>query len=366
MKTKLALFTALIFAAFNCQVANAKIWRVNNKSNFDGTSLYGDNFGGTASYPVFKQVSQAVTWAGVSNGDTLYVEGSTTVYAAATVTKKLAIIGTGYFLTQNPKTTNDQLESRISQLTLNVAGSQVIALDFVYNGYSTDGAVYINANGITVKRCRFERGVQFATELTDVYILENFFSNAVAVTNAFFTNGYSTFVGPTNIVFNNNICQKTIVWSTRPVQQCKNNVFDGPTNTLNLQFSTSEFTNNILKSTNATVDINSGNTEKLTYNIGTVSTQFGTANGNKVVADMSTLFVSSGSTDGIYKLRSGSPGSGNGSDGTDRGAFGGAVTANRYTLSGLANIPVIYKLTTSGVATQSSGLSVTISARTIK
>lgn len=80
---------------------------------------------------------------------------------------------------------------------------------------------------------------------------------------------------------------------------------------------------------------------------------------------MSTLFFTSGSADGAYKLKQNSAGSGNGSDGTDLGVFGGQPP-NRYTLSGLAAIPVVYKLTTSGVATQQNGLSVTISARTIK
>ena len=365
MKKNHVLILAVLFTAFNVQIANAKIWRVNNKSNYNGTSLYGDNLGGTASYPVFAQIDQAVGWASTADNDTIYVEGSTSVYTYTTLTKKLVLIGTGYFLTENPKTTNDVLESKITRIYVNVAGCQIIGMNVAYISNTADGIVYISANDVTVKRCRLEKGVQFATSLTNVYILENFFSS-VLNTNAFFTNGNSGFVPPTNITFNNNICQKVLTWNAWPIQQCNNNVFDGPANVLNLQFTTSEFTNNILKPTNASVNINSGNTEKLTYNIGTSATQFGTANGNKVVADMTTLFVTAGTTDGKYKLQTNSPGSHNGSDGTDRGAFGGSVVSNRYTLSGLAAIPVIYKLTTSGVATQQDGLSVTISARTIK
>lgn len=363
MKTKHVLL-ALLLIMLNSLAADAKIWRVNNKSNFNGTSLYGDNFGGSANYPVFKELNQAVGSAEVKNGDTLYIEGSTSVYAASTISKKLAIIGTGYFLTQNLKTTSDALESKISQISVDIEGSQVIGMNIINNGYTSDGKIYVNVNGVTVKRCRLERGIQFATLLTDVYILENFFSNVFA-TNALYTNGYTSFVAPTGLIFNNNICQKTVNWNTWPIQQCNNNVFDGPANVLNLQFSTPEFTNNILKPTNASVDINAGNKEKLTYNIGTSSTQFGTADGNKVVADMTGLFVASGTTDGQYKLKSNSAGTNNGSDGTDRGAFGGAVASKRYTLSGLAAIPVIYGISTPGAAT-TSGLTVNISARTIK
>lgn len=367
MKKIHVLFAAVSLTAFNFQVASANIWRVNNKSNYNSPDKYGDNFGGTALYPVFAQIAQAVGWAGVKENDTLYVEGSTTTYASAIITKKLTIIGTGYFLTANPKTTNDALESKVSQLTINVAGSQVMGMNIVNTTSSTsDGKIYINANGITIKRCRMERGIQFNTSsLTDVYIIQNFFANTFA-TGAFYTNGSANFIPPTGIIFNNNVCQKILTWGTWPIQQCNNNVFDGPANALNLQFTTPEFKNNILKPTNATVSINGGNPEKLSYNIGTLPEQFGTANNNKVVADMTSLFVPSGTTDGKYNLKKNSPGSHNGSDGTDRGAFGGAVASNRYTLSGLAAIPVIYTITSSGVATPSAGLTVTISARTIK
>ena len=50
----------------------------------------------------------------------------------------------------------------------------------------------------------------------------------------------------------------------------------------------------------------------------------------------------------MYQILSGSVASNSGSDGTDRGAFGGAPVADRYTLSGLAAIPVIYSVSTSG------------------
>lgn len=39
--------------------AEAKIWRVNSQSNYNGSTLFGENFGGTPAYPVFKQINQA-------------------------------------------------------------------------------------------------------------------------------------------------------------------------------------------------------------------------------------------------------------------------------------------------------------------
>ena len=249
MKTKQLLFILAAFVAslFSLR-ANAKIWRVNNKSNYDGSTKWGDNFGGTAAYPVFTQINQVVAFGIVNDGDTVHVEGSTAIYDNATITKKLVIIGTGYFLTNNPKTTNNTLESKVSQLIFNAGseGSQAIGLDIVNNGNVYHAFVYVNVNGITIKRCRIERGVSFATGLTDIYIIGNFFPNTF-VTNALFTNGNVYFVPPTDIVFNNNICQKTLTWgnpianptSFWPILQCNNNVFDGPDNlpTPNLRFS---------------------------------------------------------------------------------------------------------------------------------
>lgn len=123
------------------------------------------------------------------------------------------------------------------------------------------------------------------------------------------------------------------------------------------------FQNNILKNPSAIVNINNGTNLNVSFNTAASPNQFGTTN-NNVVADMTTLFVDPAlnSTDGDYQLR---PGSAPGSDGADRGAFGGVIVQNRYQLSGLAAIPVIYEIQTNGVATP-TGLPVTIKARTIQ
>ena len=369
---KTILLSAVILLLSVTQQVYAKIWRINNRSNYNGSSLWGDNFGGTAAYPVFTQLSQAIAFAIVNNGDTIHVEGSTETYAFAIVTKKLVIIGTGFFLTDNPKTSNNTLASKIQRIYFNAGseGSQLIGMDIVSAGNTADRNVYVNVNGVTVKRCRIESGIVFGFPLSDVYITQNFFPDATTSKNLLFTNGNTAFVPPTDIIFNNNICQKTLVWANSsgpwPITQCKNNIFDGPDNlaTANLSFSTSDFSNNILMPTNAIVDVvaSAGNIKN---NIGTLPTQFGTADNNLVVPAITTLFVTSTSTDGAYQIADGSAADNSGTDGTDTGAYGGASIVNRYTLSGLAPVPVIYEISTSGVA-DATGLPVTIKARTIK
>lgn len=375
MKKSILLFVATtIVAAIITQSSFAKIWRINNHSNYDGSTLWGDNFGGTAAYPVFAQIDQAVAFGIVNAGDTLHVEGSTTVYSFATITKRLVIIGTGYFLTDNPNTSNNVLATKLARIAFNAGSenSQLIGVDMVSAGNSFDRDVYINVNGITVKRCRIEGQVVFGFPLSDVYIIQNFFPNTV-VNNAINTNGNSFFTPPTDLVFNNNICQKTLTWGTPianpttmwPILQCNNNVFDGPDNLANpnLAFSTSEFKNNILMPTNAKVNI-SASAGNVSYNIGTLSTQFGAADNNLVVPAITTIFVTSASPDGGYQVADGTVADNSGSDGTDRGAFGGTAVISRYTLSGLAAIPVVYEITTPGAT--STALPVTIKARTIK
>ncbi len=376
MKRKqLFAVSAVVLMLSFAQSVHAKIWRVNNKSNYNGSTLWGDNLGGTAAYPVFAQVNQAVLFGIVNSGDTIHAEGSTVVYDDAALTKKLVLIGTGYFLTDNPNTGSSTLDTRIGRVSFSAGseGSQAIGLNVINNGNTADGYIYVTVNGCTIKRCRIERAVWLQTLLADVYILQNFFPNVI-VQNCLSTNGNIFFVPPTDIVFNHNICQKTLLWGTPlanpttfwPILQCNNNVFDGPDNlaTPQLAFSTSEFSNNILMPTNAVVNI-AASSGVISYNIGTLSTQFGTTNNNLVVPAIITLFAASASRDGTYQVADGTPADNSGKDGSDRGAFGGAAITSRYTLSGLAPIPVIYEISTAGIA-DASGLPVTIRARTIK
>jgi hypothetical protein len=369
MKTfKHFVVLVIILCLLSFQQTYAKIWRVNNNSNYNGSSLWGDNFGGTATFPVFKQIADANNSNLVSAGDTIYVEGSTANYEAVTINKKLAIVGPGFFLNENPHVSNDVLQSAVAHISFTTGseGSQLIGM-YVYDVYG----VSISVNNILIKRCRIDAAVTVSFNISDISIVQNYFVNATATTAS--AVAVSAYGFPSNFIFDNNICQRTLLLfystTTYTLLECKNNVFDCPSisGSPSIKLNAGSFQNNILKTASATVNINGGTNQNVSYNISASATgQFGTSNHNTVVTNMTTLFVASGTSDGKYKLKNNSPGSNNGSDGTDRGAFGGAAVSNRYTLSGLAPVPVIYDLTTSGVATPTDGLSVTISARTIK
>ncbi|HKR05986.1 MAG TPA: hypothetical protein VJY62_15225 [Bacteroidia bacterium] len=375
-KTNLYLIMAVSALLLYSASGNAKIWRVNYGSNYNGTTTWGSNFGGNPAFPVFNTINQAVAWASVVDGDTLHIEGSQFIYGAGTITKRLVIIGPGFYLGDNPKTSNDLYSAKITRINFQAGsgGSTAIGLNIVVNTNTADGYFQIADDSITIKRCRIERAIYFhitgGSGIQLVTILQNYFPDGFNITTALSVSN-TGFVPPVDLIFNNNICKKTLLWynSSGPwaITQCKNNIFDGPDNlaTPNLRFTTTDFSNNILMPVNAIVDITAA-PSAIAYNIGTQSTQFGTANNNLVEPNITSLFAGGTSNDGYYQIQSGSQAYQNGSDGTDRGAFGGAIVSSRYTLSGLAPVPVVYEATTTSVVSAITGLPVTIKARTIK
>src|SRR6476620_10631294 len=115
MKTARLLLFGTFFMFLFLQQAYAKVWRVNSNSNYNGTSLWGDNFGGTSAYPVFKQLADVINsnLITATAGDTIHLEGSSIDYTNVTITKKLVIIGPGYFLNENTNVSNDVLSARL-------------------------------------------------------------------------------------------------------------------------------------------------------------------------------------------------------------------------------------------------------------
>jgi len=370
-KTQLLFIGFAFVASLFTQNAQAKIWRVNNTSNYNGTTLWGDNLGGTSSNPVFAQISDAngSNLVSVNSTDTLHVEGTNIVYNSVTFSKKVIVIGTGYFLNENPDVSNTVSEAEVQYVVFNAGseGSQLIGLHVG----STPYGIQINVSNILIKRCRIDYSISVTYNISDVFVLQNYFTNinndnigALEITPYGF---------PTNFIFDNNICKKVLWFATSVTnvyngEECNNNVFDCPaiSGSPSILMNVSSFKNNILKTSAATVNINANvASSDVSYNISSSATnQFGTTNNNIVITNMGTLFVdpSTNTDDGRYQLM---PGSAPGADGTDRGAFGGLAVSNHYTLSGLAPIPVIYNITTSGVG-GSGGLNVSIKARTIK
>ncbi|MBS4026996.1 MAG: hypothetical protein KGZ58_00045 [Ignavibacteriales bacterium] len=288
------IFQLIIIALFYFtlqQTAGARVWTVSNNS--------GDH----ANFATLQLAHD-----GANSGDTLYVFGSETVYNSLTLTKKLTIIGTGYFLTQNPNTQARKLNAQASAMNFKSGseGSEVIGMHI-----GSGNQIFINANNITLKR-NYIYG-QFIigkdTLVTNVFVLQNYieyWSSGIEIRNL-----------SRNIFFFNNYIRVSISgYNGRDVGVQNNIVFNGI-------FIHSAFVHN-----NILID-------------GDVYGENSTVSNNLSISSsaINTVFVDTGSPDGKWKLKPGSPAIGAGVGGVDCGMYGGD---NPYVLSGIPAIPSIY------------------------
>ncbi|MCO6498619.1 MAG: hypothetical protein J5I50_13275 [Chitinophagaceae bacterium] len=333
---------ALLFIL--AQDASAKIWRVNN------------NLGINAD---FTDLPAAVSAAAA--GDTIMVEASSSLYTAPTLTKKLIIIGTGYYFTDatpNPKT---QANTNVSGLSGNItfnAGSSGSVVEGL-----TVGGIFLNESDITVERNNITSYMYIAYAANSVCNNDTIRQNVVYG----LVSGSSTGKATNLLVYNN-------IFNGPPVQFASNvNNISGYfiNNDFLSSYSSScanfTFQNNIFYSANFGAYLSSN----AFFNNLTTNTGLPTGNGNQLNVNLDNVFVgySSGtgfSSDGRYQLKNGSPASGAGllNGGTvDCGAFGAPAP---YILSGMPAIPSIYVLTVpSSVPSGATNMNVSISSTTV-
>lgn len=342
---KLSLLTILaILISGSCF---AKIWRVNN------------NVGIVADFTTLQAAHN-----GAVSGDTLYLEGSPTSYGSLTCTKKLSIIGTGYFLDQNLNLQANAAVSKVSGITFN-AGSAGSSLQGVMLSNSN---VIINVNDILIRRNYFGAPngsnpiynaqpnlVQLNSNASNIFITQNFCVTIYAP-------GTSTGILIINNLIaigteygDNNTSSSCLDLSPNCIAIVKNNVFRNGRATIY----NSNLSNNIMY-TGALV----GTGNLLSNNIGN-STQFGTATGNQSGVSMATVFEGTGTFDGAYKLKAGSPAIGAGYGSTaqtpvDAGMYSGSTP---YVLSGIPAIPSIYFFSNQPVGSNSDPIKVQVKVR---
>jgi hypothetical protein len=147
---KLFLLTTIALIATTLQ---AKVWRVNNTPG-----IIAD----------FNEVATCIANASVVNDDTIHVESSLTIYQPFWLTKKLVIIGTGYFL--SGANSNTGLQANTNAGTINYvyidtlgSGSKIIGINFsdgIYSNYNGTGqGSGQGADNITITRCRIPSAI---------------------------------------------------------------------------------------------------------------------------------------------------------------------------------------------------------------
>ncbi|MBT4500350.1 MAG: hypothetical protein HOC74_21665 [Gemmatimonadetes bacterium] len=317
-------FVLTVAICIMATAVSAKIWRVDSN---------------TGNQADFSDLAQA--HAGAESGDTLYVAGSLSEYADAPkdsvhITKRLYIIGPGYFLQENFGNQSTILSATVKQHITFAKGSEGSLL----TGMDV-GLVKVLADRVVIKRNRCNT-LTLLGSATNVAVLQNFFYRGGASDYSF-----QAYAGVRNVVVNNNYIHRPK--GTEGCCSFTNNVLDGAGGTLII--SRCILTNNIISSISS-----SGASQLLdpTRNI---------LSNNIRALDDSDIFVESGTTDGQYKLRAGSSAIGAGVDGVDLGMFGGPEP---YVLSGLTTLPSIYLLDVRTTGSTVNGLPVHLKARTEK
>ena len=306
--------------------SHATVWRVNNISGTDAD---------------FTSAQSAHNNEYVFNGDTLYIEPSTASYGDLTLTKKLVIIGNGFWVAQNPETQANVNYSKLGTITFN-SGSQgsIIQGCKIYCVRLKTSEIIIQRNYILYDEQAYASIFFEADNLSNIIIRNNYLRNTYTY------NGYQQYTseviqcaksGLSNITISNNYIESGDLIS---IHRClyltsgftgviENNVIYG----LNTVYN-SQFNNNILRDGTFT------NSNTSYYNNICNSDQFGNEYGNQSNVNMLNVFLNEGSTDGKWQLKENSPAIGAGVGGIDCGMFGGDFP---YVLSGIPAIPSVYE-----------------------
>ncbi|MDX9923865.1 MAG: hypothetical protein RBS48_03810 [Ignavibacteriaceae bacterium] len=293
-----------------------------------------------AHLPDFANLQEANDNSSVVNGDTLYIAGNPANYPTATITKKLIIIGTGYFFNDNGfynGTTN--VPATLESVTFEDGSEGSVITSCIIQHLK------LNEKEILIKRNNIS-WIELTEYSASLIITQNYLGiiswtgiefvlNNCVITNNYI---YRVELGKTN---NTLVSNNTIGWGVFGSYFVFHNniIFD---HFPSLSLTDCDVRNNLIHQPQEGFD---------------------PALGNQVNIDMDEVFISLtvGSQDARYHLRVGSPAIGAGINGVDCGMFGGD---NPYQLSGLPAIPIIYEMIVPTIGTIDEGLNITIKART--
>lgn len=169
----------MVAVAAVCSMAQAKILRVNNT---------------TGSGAPYTKVADALE-AAVS-GDTIMVDGSKTAYGNFSITKKVVLMGPGYWRTENG--VSGQGESDASMGTISISST---AEGTVLRGLTIE-YVKVNANKVVINRCHVLHDIDLITGINNIadncLIHQNFIQGSV---NGYSNNIYANYTQITNNIF---------------------------------------------------------------------------------------------------------------------------------------------------------------------
>jgi len=298
------------------------------------------------------------------SGDTLLIEGSDVSYGRLIMTKRLVIIGTGYFLDQNIGNPVENV-AKVDQIILasattnnlntGAAGSELI--DLQISTPNVNPNIDINVNDVVVKKCLAgdirilanTRDNEFAvgTHVIQCYIIDDIDSSS--------PNSPTVNIQILNNIFAGSFGLTLAAGSSGSV------LHNLSQNGLYLESFVGEIRSNIvLSNRESNVVLPALPNNQISHNIAAAG-QFGDDNSNFTTV-IDNLFVgeAGNSTDGQWQLRPNSLAANRAHDGTDIGPFGGD---NPYVLSGQGGSPAIIFFEAEPIGTASNRLKVRIRAK---
>jgi len=335
----------LLMALFFTAPSYGKIWRVNNVA---GTATDFTSFDACISSP------------SVQNGDTVYLEGSPNAYFnSVAINKRLVFIGTGYFISGTGANTGLQANTETAFFNNSLrfdslaTGSRFLGLDLRNNSLWLDP----RADNIRFERCYFgsiswnTSASSTANRAQNIVFNKCYFSS-VSTTTAFYFD---------NLEITNCIITSSLTFNSGNIASAliRNNIIMQGATITNAYFANNIILNTGTSGFNVTFST-------IRNNIAEVAGVLPSGDGNQNNVSEASLFLgpTGNSTDGQWRLRTGSPAIGAGETvggiTPDCGAFG---TADPYRLSGIPPIPTIYALTVPTSVPVGQPLNVTISTR---
>lgn len=310
-----AAVAAVVLTFVGPQTVSAKSWRVNNNSTKKAN---------------FVDINAAMASADVVAGDTLYLDPGSVLASAQTISKAVTVIGTGYFLQ------NGMVAATINN-TVNITAEGT-----KLNGVYVNGEVSIQANNITLERCKINKrvvaykGPRYGLTVLQCFInnpntansIEGEFRNATIKNNiiisSYASGGWSSAIYNVHdseiannyLAVNKSFDNREVLYNVTN-SQIYNNIIRHAKDP-NLIFANSDAVNNnsIYNNVITAAKDKYPNLTDIVY-LGS--------------ADMSSVFAP-GTSDAAYRLKEDSPAKGAGKDGADCGPYGGATP---YVESGL-------------------------------
>lgn len=271
----------------------------------------------------YQSITSAISAA--QEGDTVLVTGSEKEFGNISFAKnRITVIGTGYFLDENPGYQANTNSSVVGQVSFNNREGCVVQGLYITKGVSLSGTKNILERNYVSGSTSGGGGLRVEGNQDSCVIRQNFINT---------TSSFTTLSGGSNqvYIYNNYIKASTfnIVVTNGEIY---NNVIDCNTAITNAMY------NNNIQITGSFTAPNI-----IPYNNIGNGSQYGTTNGNQSNVDMATVFASdSMSTDDQYRLNPAGPAVGAGFGGVDCGMYDDSF-GYKYIPSGIPAIPSIYE-----------------------